>query len=522
MRWIGLFAALVVLDAALTFVNLWPTPAISWHGGVSVELAIALLALCGAAWKGRPPSKTTMRALAGLWTVLAIGRYADVTVAALYGRPINLYWDLRFIPDVVAMVTRVAALALILACVAGAAIVLALLYRLMRRSFDRLATALVRPDERRTVAALAIAAIAVFGVDCLKGRNPGASIFPDPVTFTYARQVRLMTLAAAAHLPASPPMGSDLSRVKNADVYLVFVESYGAVSFDRQDVSDRLIPSRREFEAAIADTHRGVVSAYVESPTFGGSSWLAHLSLLSGIEVRDPETNAKLMTEHRDTLVRAFGRRGFRTIALMPGMRTRWPEGAFYGYDEIYGAERLGYHGPPFGWFAIPDEFSLERLDALEVRRSSRPPLFVVFPTISTHFPFSPTPPYQRDWTRMLSDQPYDDAALANAYLRVPDWTDFAPGYIESMAYDFATIGGYLRAHADRDIVMILLGDHQPAAAVSGVDASWDVPVHVIANRRELLDRFVAHGFVRGLTPARPSLGPMNTLASTLLDVFGS
>src|SRR6185312_13878597 len=101
MRWIGLFAALVVLDAALTFVNLWPTPAISWHGGVSVELAIALLALCGAAWKGRPPSKTTMRALAGLWTVLAIGRYADVTVAALYGRPINLYWDLRFIPDVV-------------------------------------------------------------------------------------------------------------------------------------------------------------------------------------------------------------------------------------------------------------------------------------------------------------------------------------------------------------------------------------------------------------------------------------
>jgi len=34
--------------------------------------------------------------------------------------------------------------------------------------------------------------------------------------------------------------------------------------------------------------------------------------------------------------------------------------------------------------------------------------------------------------------------------------------------------------------------------------------------------RILAHGFVRGLTPARPSLGPMNTLASTLLDVFGS
>jgi hypothetical protein len=362
----------------------------------------------------------------------------------------------------------------------------------------------------------------VFGVDCLKGRNPGASIFPNPVSLTYTRQLRLMTLAAATHLPASPTMSSDLSRVKDVDVYVVFVESYGAVSFDRQDVSDRLVPSRRALEAAISDTRRAVVSAYVESPTFGGSSWLAHLSLLSGIEVRDPETNAKLMTEQRDTLVRAFGRRGFRTIALMPGMRTRWPEGAFYGYDEIYGAERLAYHGPPFGWFAIPDQFSLERLDALEAGRPARAPLFVVFPTVSTHFPFSPTPPYQRDWSRMLSDRPYDDAALANAYLRVPDWTDFAPGYAESMTYDFATIGGYLRLHADRDIVMILLGDHQPAAAVSGVDASWDVPVHVIANRPELLDRFVERGFMRGLTPARPHLGPMNTLTSTLLGVFDS
>ena len=305
-------------------------------------------------------------------------------------------------------------------------------------------------------------------------------------------------------------------------MYLVFVESYGAVSADRRDVADRLAPSLRAFDAAIRETHRGVVSAFVESPTFGGSSWLAHISLLSGIEVRDPETNAKLMTEHRDTLVRAFDRGGFRTIALMPGMRTRWPEGAFYGYDDIYGAERLAYGGPPFGWFAIPDEFSLARLDTLEAGRPSRAPLFVVFPTISTHFPFSPTPPYQSDWTRMLSAHPYDDEALANAYARQPDWTDFAPGYVESMAYDFTTFGGYLRRHSNRDIVMILIGDHQPAAAVSGVGASWDVPVHIIANRTGILDRFIAHGFTPGLTPARAPLGPMNHLATTLLQVFDS
>src|SRR6185503_385200 len=131
-------------------------------------------------------------------------------------------------------------------------------------------------------------------------------------------------------------------------------------------------------------------------------SWLAHLTLLSGVEVRDPAAHARLMVEPRDTLVRAFRRHGYRTVALMPGMRQAWPEGSFYGFDEIYGADRLAYRGPEFGWFAIPDQFSLDRLQALEdSRRAARQPLFVFFPTISTHFPFSPTPPYQPDWIRM-------------------------------------------------------------------------------------------------------------------------
>ena len=37
------------------------------------------------------------------------------------------------------------------------------------------------------------------------------------------------------------------------------------------------------------------MSGFVTSPTFGGNSWLAHLSLLSGIEVRDPRRYALLM-----------------------------------------------------------------------------------------------------------------------------------------------------------------------------------------------------------------------------------
>ena len=294
--------------------------------------------------------------------------------------------------------------------------------------------------------------------------------------------------------------------------------SYGAVSYERHDISGHLTGSRKELEAAIHDTHRNVVSAYVESPTFGGSSWLAHLSLLSGIEVRDPDTNAMLMSQQRDTLVRTFGRRGFRTVALMPGMREL--RRRVYGFDQIYGADRLAYRGPEFGWFAIPDQFSIDRLDSLEGTRQPRAPLFVFFPTISTHFPFSPTPPYQPDWRRMSADRAYDGPDIVRAYARQPDWTNFAPDYASAMAYDLATIAGYLRSRQDRDMVVIVIGDHQPPAAVSGEGAPWDVPVHVIASRAEILERLIGDGFRAGIRPERPALGAC-TLLPVLLEAFG-
>jgi phosphoglycerol transferase MdoB-like AlkP superfamily enzyme len=227
------------------------------------------------------------------------------------------------------------------------------------------------------------------------------------------------------------------------------------------------------------------------------------------------------MTAQRDTLAKAFGRRGFRTVGLMPGLRQSWPEGVFYGFNEIYGAERLDYRGPEFGWFALPDQYSLARFDALEEARGSAGQRFIFFPTISTHFPFRPTPPYQPDWPRMLTSHPYDGPDIVRAYAHQPDWTNFGPGYVEAMTYDFDMLAGYLKRHADRDLVMIVLGDHQPPAAVSGEHASWDVPVHVIASRAAVLDRLLSAGFTPGLTPARHPIGRMHQLLPKLLDAFG-
>jgi hypothetical protein len=147
--------------------------------------------------------------------------------------------------------------------------------------------------------------------------------------------------------------------------------------------------------------------------------------------------------------------------------------------------------------------------------------VFVFFPTISTHTPFTPTPPYQPDWQRVLTTAPYDPEELDRAWSQPPDWLNLGPGYAQALDYAHASLGGYLRLRSDRDLVMILVGDHQPPALVTGEGAPWDVPVHVIASRPAVLDRLRAHGFQDGLAPPRPVLGKINELLPVLLDAFG-
>ena len=77
-------------------------------------------------------------------------------------------------------------------------------------------------------------------------------------------------------------------------------------------------------------------------------------------------------------------------------------------------------------------------------------------------------------------------------------------------------LAGWLRHRPDLDLVLLVLGDHQPLAAVSGEGAPWEVPVHLITGRAEVRDAFLAQGFVPGLVPRRPALGGMADLTQML------
>src|SRR5262249_13180918 len=91
-QWLTLAAALLLLNAALTLANVWPTPLVALRAEISVEVAALVLGLAVyaelAARRGfPPPGRRTALALAALMFFLTVGRYADVTAPALYGRP---------------------------------------------------------------------------------------------------------------------------------------------------------------------------------------------------------------------------------------------------------------------------------------------------------------------------------------------------------------------------------------------------------------------------------------------------
>ena len=528
---LSLAAALLLLNSALTLGNVWPTPWVTLRAELSVEVAVIVLALAVyaelALRRGWPlPGRRVGVALTVPMFLLTVGRYADVTAPALYGRPVNLYWDAQHLPNIAAMLAAVARPWLLAAFVAFVIAFVAALGGVLHWALARLQRSLLGDAQRRGLGALAAVLVASFFV----GRAfewPIGYWFSDPVVATYRDQLAFVVearSAAARHeLPARPLARSDLGRVAGADVLLMFLESYGAVSYDSPEISPIVARGRRELAAAATATGREVSSAFFESPTFGGLSWLAHSTLLSGLDVRDAGTYDLLLTQQRPTLPKLFASLGFRTLAVMPGLKNEWPEGAFYGFDTILGERELDYRGPDFGWWRIPDQYSLAKLDAVALAPSQRAPVFLFFPTINTHIPFRPTPPYQPDWARVLTQHPFDAAAVAASIAQAPDWTSLGVPYAESFVYTLDYLAAYLRAKPDADFVLVLVGDHQPAASVTGVGARWDVPVHVITRRGAVTGALREAGFVAGLDLSSSArIGTLADLTSVLLGAFDS
>jgi hypothetical protein len=525
--------ALLFLNGMLSFSTWWPTPGIVPDHRLAPEfvwLWLALLALVG--WRGTL-SPRALRILTFGYLLLVLGRYLDVTAPSLFGREVNLYWDGAQIPRLLWVTGQDQPWWLVTAVVAAVALLLWTLYRSLRWGVAITGREVV-PYALRTRWVWLLSAVAVVLVTAnYAGVQATWPVVSKPVIPTYWRQARLLATSLSPQrldeaLPPSTllqtalaaPDGNALAALRGRDVYLIVMESYGAVTYDNPQAAAALAGARRQFADDLAAGGRQVVSAFVSSPTYGGASDLAHLSLLSGINLSDPLRHDLLLTSKRPTLPTLFRAHGYRAFGVYPALSWDWPESVFYGFDQLHESRTFSYRGPQLGYWSIPDQYALARFEQLQPRSADEPPRFVFFPTITCHFPFSPVPPYQPDWHRVLSDQPFDAAELEQARAEQVHWLNMVPDYLRMVAYTYRWLGGFLRQPEPRETVFILVGDHQPTANISGEGSSWDVPVHIVSRDAALLRKFTEQGFHSGLNPPRRSLGGLHDLTAMMLHAF--
>jgi hypothetical protein len=526
--------AFALLNTLLTFENRWPGFGVLFMPRLSFEMCLAVVVLMGWVSVRGSVSGRAATVLASGFVALVAVRYADVTAPAVLGRPVNAYWDGRHAAELLRMAAQALpasqAAAAVALFVTGALLLLAL----ARAAIVTLAQCLVWTRPRPWLLA-AVALLASSFAAYVPGQRDSRWFFSLPLAPSLIDQaVLLARVARPAHadslLGASPDFSGNLDGLAGAqgaaDVLLLFAESYGASTFDVTEQAAALAAPRAQLAQVIADRGQGVVSARVRSPTIGGASWLAHAALLAGVDTGNPAHHALLLASQRPTLVSHFARHGYRTVGWMPGVKRPWPEGAFYGFNRLADDAGIGYRGPDFGFWRIPDQAAMALLHTQELQHDAlsveRQPRFIVFPSISTHAPFHPLAPFVGDWPRLTGPEAYSSEQSASS-LRVKLAIEQPlPNYMDGMRYQFQWLGDYLRLLAPQRLVLIVIGDHQPHALVTGPGASWDVPVHVISNNPALLQRLVVIGFVSGLQPPAQTLGPMHELTGVLLWAFAA
>jgi hypothetical protein len=95
--------------------------------------------------------------------------------------------------------------------------------------------------------------------------------------------------------------------------------------------------------------------------------------------------------------------------------------------------------------------------------------------------------------------------------------------YGRSIEYTLNTIFSFVRRYGDDKLVVIAVGDHQPATVVTGQGAGHDVPISVIAHDPKVIDRIAGWGWQAGMLPSpQAPVWPMSAFRDRFLTAFGS
>ncbi|MDQ4007732.1 MAG: CDP-alcohol phosphatidyltransferase family protein [Actinomycetota bacterium] len=492
-------------------------------------LVVAGLALVLPLWGRR-----TMAALVGvILGLVTLVKVLDMGFFAALDRPFNVVTDLEYFSPVRVLVRDAVGPVAGDVVLAAAVVVAVAVLVCIPLSLARLTTLIAR---HRSGSARSVVGLAGVWVVCavLGLQTAGGQAISSASTGRLAvEQVHAATAAVRDQQRFDAAVGVDplrqtagrrlLTGLRGKDVLVAFVESYGRVAVAGSSSSARVRAVLDAGARRLRASGYSSRSAYLTSPTFGGLSWLAHSTLQSGLWVSDQGRYDRLLSSSRSTLSRLFQRAGWRTVSVMPSNRAAWPEGKrFYRFDRIYDAEDFGYLGPTFGFSRMPDQYALSVFAQRELARRDRTPVMAQIELASSHAPWAPVPTMV-DWDRLgagaVFDRLHDRAESATELWRHPERIE--AGYFGSITYSLRAVISFVETYGDEDLVLIVVGDHQPATVITGDEASRDVPVTVIAHDPGVVDGISGWAWQRGMSPGSLApVWPMDTFRDRFVEAF--
>jgi hypothetical protein len=323
----------------------------------------------------------------------------------------------------------------------------------------------------------------------------------------------------------STPPDKLLTALRGKDVLLMFVESYGKSAVQDSSFAPGVDAALDRGTENLQTAGFSARSAFLTSSTFGGISWLAHSTLQSGVWVDTQLRYNQLVKTNRLTLSTAFKRAGWRTVGDVPSNDRTWTEGtSFYEYDKLYDRRNVGYHGPKYSYASMPDQYVLLALQRLELAKRGRRPIFAEVDLVSSHAPWTRIPQLI-DWNdvgdgSIFNGQP---AGTVTRSALFGDLQQVRTAYGRSIQYTMSALVSWVQHYGDKNLVLIVLGDHQPAKIITGENPSHDVPISIIAHDPKVLDKIAGWGWQDGLRPSpKAPVWRMDAFRNRFLSAFGS
>ena len=444
--------------------------------------------------------------------ILSFLIFLDEVARQSLGRPLNLYLDLRLANAVYNLMTGAFGVSVTVILLGGLVLITPLMVWCLGTLLALPSQFFGRKKQFQTLSAiiLLIFPIAVVQYAPLSRHSalslPAVYLVRDQyqhfLRMIEERNTFIEEMKANPTYVATPTTG--LNRLKNSDVLFAFVESYGMSTLTDPRYSSIIKPRLEDFANRARNARLHVATGMLRAPTQGGQSWFSHLSILSGLWIDNQLRYDLLLANGPDTLINDFRRAGHRTVALMPANTMPWPEGQLLGYDYILGRNEIDYAGPPLNWVTMPDQFVWSFLEN-SIRHSTDDPrpLFAEISLISSHAPWTPILPVLDDWNIIGNGkifEPWRNAGEKPEQL----WLDHdrvREHFSLAIDYSLNVMTGYAERFVDKNTLLIVLGDHEPAPLITGDNTGRAVPVHVISADPALIRPFLDLGYASGTFP---------------------